>query len=139
MRWTVLRRLAISCLLTTIALAGAAFPAQARTRPHYGGTLRVETTGDPWQRPGGIARRLVFDGLTSFDANGAVRPALAVEWESENANHRWQFHLRPGVHFHDGSPLTTIAVIASLNASCSTNCPWTAVRAAGSSVVFTGD
>lgn len=130
------RRLAISCLLATLGLSTTA---SARTRPHYGGTLRVETAGDPWQRPSGIARRLVFDGLTSLDADGSVRPALAVDWESENASHRWQFHLRPGVHFHDGSPITTIAVVASLNAACPANCPWTAIHASGSSVVFTAD
>ena len=131
----MLRRLAISSLVVGLGLV----PAAARTRPHYGGTLHLETAGDPWQRPNGVARRLVFDGLTSLDANGAVRPGLAVEWESENANHRWQFHLRPGVHFHDGSALTSIAVIASLNQACPSNCPWAAVHATGSSVVFTAD
>ncbi len=135
----MLRRLAISCLLATLGSSAFVRPATARTRPHYGGTLHVETAGDPWQRPNGPARRLVFDGLTLVNANGTVRPGLATEWNSENANHRWQFRLRPGVHFHDGSPLTSIAVVASLNASCPTNCPWSAVRAAGSSVVFTGD
>ena len=133
------RRLATRCLLATFGLIALGAPIAARTRPHYGGTLRVETTGDPWQRPNGIARRLVFDGLTTIAADGSIRPGLASEWESENANHRWQFHLRPGVRFHDGSPLTSIAAIASLNASCPANCPWTAVRATGSSVVFTGD
>jgi peptide/nickel transport system substrate-binding protein len=130
----VLRRLAISCLLAALAL-----PAGARTRSHYGGTLRIEIAGDPWQRPNGVARRLVLDGLTTVDADGSVRAGLAVEWESENANHRWQFRLRPGVHFHDGSPLTSVAAVASLNAACPANCPWTAVRAAASSVIFTGD
>ena len=63
--------------------------AWGRTRPHYGGVLRVETAGDPWQRPGGIARRLVLDGLTSADADGAAQPALAIEWNSDNQDHRW--------------------------------------------------
>lgn len=135
----MLRRLATSCLMAALTLTGFTTTAAARTRPHYGGVLRVETAGDPWQRPSGLARRLVFDGLTSLDPDGTVLPALATDWESENANHRWQFHLRPGVRFHDGTPLTAIAVIASLNASCPANCPWTAIRAAGSSVVFTAD
>jgi peptide/nickel transport system substrate-binding protein len=135
----VLRRLATSCPLAALALAALATTAAARTRPHYGGVLHVETAGDPWQRPSGLARRLVFDGLTSLDPDGTVRPALAIDWESNDANHRWQFHLRPGVHFHDGSPLTSVAVIASLNASCPANCPWTAIRAAGTSVVFSAD
>lgn len=130
----MLRRFAISCLLAALAL-----PAWARTRPHYGDTLRVEIEGDPWQRPRGLARRLVLDGLTRRDADGAARPALAVQWESENDEHRWQFRLRPGVHFHDGTPLNSAAVVASLSAVCGANCPWTAIRAVGSQVVFTGD
>jgi peptide/nickel transport system substrate-binding protein len=134
----VLRRLAISCL-SALCMAALAMPAVARTRPHYGGTLRVETASDPWQRPNGFARRLVFDGLTTVDGDGTVLPALALEWDSENAAHRWLFRLRPGVRFHDGTSLTSVVVVASLMASCPSNCPWTAVRAAGSSVVFTAD
>ena len=86
-----------------------------------------------------IARRLVYDGLTQLDASGAVRPALALTWEPDNNNHRWQFRLRPGVHFHDGSSLTSAAVAASLTASCTADCPWTAVKAVGPLVVFTSD
>ena len=111
----------------------------ARTRPHYGGTLRVEMEGDPLQRPNGLARRLVLDGLIATDADGSPRPSLAVEWKSESDDHRWQFQLRPGVHFQDGTPLTATAVIESLNAICGSGCPWTAVHAVGNSVVFTSD
>ena len=111
----------------------------ARTRPHYGGTLHVETAGDAWDREDGPARRLVYDGLTQLDAMGAVEPALAVSWEADNNNHRWQFRLRPGVHFHDGTALTSTAVVASLTASCNADCPWTAVMAVGPTVVFTND
>jgi peptide/nickel transport system substrate-binding protein len=130
----VLRRFAISALFAAVAMT-----AMARTRPHYGGTLRVETAGDPWQRPDGIARRLVYDGLTQMDPDGALRPALALTWESDGNNHRWQFRLRSGVHFHDGSTLTSTAVVASLTASCPSECPWTAVKAVGPLVVFTSD
>jgi peptide/nickel transport system substrate-binding protein len=130
----VLRRFAISLFLALVSLG-----AWARTRPHYGGTLRVEIEGDAWQRPEGLARRLVLDGLTRVNADGTARPALAIEWKSENDDHRWQFKLRPGVHFSDGSPLSSIAVVSALNVDCPQNCPWTAVRATGSSVVFTGD
>ncbi len=130
----MLRRAAISVLLAGLAVSGA-----ARTRPHYGGTLEVEIQGDPWERPGGLARRLVFDGLMRFDADGALEPALAIDANSENGDRRWQFKLRPGVHFHDGSPLTSVAVVGSLEADCTGNCPWTAVRALGSQVVFTSD
>ena len=134
MRWTVLRRFAISCLIAALALA-----CHARARPHYGGKLRVEIEGDPWNGPDGLTRRLVFDGLTALAADGAVRSALAIEWETSDNDHRWQFRLRPGVHFQDGSELTSTGVVASLNISCPQNCPWNAVRAAGPLVVFTFD
>ena len=128
------RHFAISFFLVLVCVC-----AWARTRPHYGGSLRVEIAGDPWQNPDGLARRLVLDGLTALDANGLVGPALAVDWQSDDSDHRWQFRLRQRVHFHDGSPLNAEAVAMALNTACAANCPWTAVRAVGSSVVFTGD
>jgi peptide/nickel transport system substrate-binding protein len=135
----MLRRCVISCA----ALLALALAAQARTRPHYGGTLRIDTQGDPWQIPDGLARRLVLDTLTALSDSGAAQPGLAVRWESENADHRWEFALRPGVHFHSGAALTADAVVSALQQTCSnpgaTPCPWTAVRAAGSSVVFVTD
>ncbi|MGH9605952.1 MAG: ABC transporter substrate-binding protein [Terracidiphilus sp.] len=119
--------------------AALVLPTFARTRPHYGGVLNVEISGDPMQSPGGLARRLILDGLTTLGADGAVRPALAVAWEKGDNAHRWQFELRPGVHFEDGSPLTSAAVVQSLNTSCNGNCPWSTVSAVGPDVVFTGD
>jgi peptide/nickel transport system substrate-binding protein len=114
----------------------------ARTRPHYGGTLRIETQGDPWQMPDGIARRLVLDTLTTVGDSGGAKAALAVRWESQNADHRWEFWIRAGVHFQDGSPLTPDAVVAALDDTCShtgAGCPWRAVHAVGASVIFTSD
>lgn len=130
------RRFVISCLLC-LALA-----AQARTRPHYGGTLRIETAGDPWQLPDGIARQLVLDTLTTIGDTGAAQPALALRWISQNDSHRWQFTLRPNVHFSDGEPLSSEAVVSSLTAACSAvhaACPWRTVHRLGDSVVFVSD
>jgi ABC-type transport system substrate-binding protein len=131
------RHFVISALLVCAAL-----PACARTRPHYGGTLRIETQGDPWQAPDGIARRLVLDTLTTVGDAGGALPALAVRWDSQNADHRWEFWIRADVHFQDGTLLTSDAVAAALDDTCShagANCPWRAVHAVGPSVVFTSD
>ncbi|HUI84488.1 MAG TPA: ABC transporter substrate-binding protein [Candidatus Binatia bacterium] len=121
----------ISLVLALVA------PVAARTRPRYGGTLRIETRSDPLAPPDGIARRLLFDTLTQVNDRGEVLPALASSWESQGANHRWQFHVRGGVHFHDGRPLTAEAVVQSLAAACN-HCAWH-VRAVGDSVIVTSD
>jgi peptide/nickel transport system substrate-binding protein len=128
------RLFAISSLVVCLALS-----ADARTRPHYGGALRMETQSDPWRVPDGIARKLVFEGLTRLDDSGAVLPELALRWESQNDDHRWQFWLRPGVRFHDRAVLTPAAVASSLSHSCGKQCPWTEVSVVGDSLVFASD
>jgi peptide/nickel transport system substrate-binding protein len=130
-RWSAINRGAAFAWLLASACA-----ATAHTRPHYGGTLHVETQADAWQAADSIGRRLVFDSLTRVDDSGAVQPALAVRWKTQNGDHRWQFWLRPGVHFHDGSSLTADSVQQSLERSCK-ECPWTSVRTLGDSVVIT--
>lgn len=54
-----------------------------------------------------------YDGLTAFDRELRVVPALAVSWERLDG-HRTGFRLRPGVRFHDGEPVTPADVVASL-------------------------
>jgi peptide/nickel transport system substrate-binding protein len=137
-----LRRAAISGVLLCAALA-----AGARTRPHYGGTLRVEIQGDAWS-PDGLARQLVLNTLTNLSDSGAAQPALAVQWSAQNADQRWDFQLRPQVRFQDGTPVTAEDVVVSLTTACAISigpagasgapalaCPWNAVYAAGSSDV----
>jgi ABC-type transport system substrate-binding protein len=118
-------------------LTALTLPAAARTRPRYGGTLRLETRSDALKSPDSPARKLLFDTLTRTDANGELVPALASHWESQGGNHRWQFYLRSGVRFHDGSPLTAEAVVQAISAACA-NCRWRA-HAVGVSVVITSE
>lgn len=63
--------------------------------------------------PTGEMTTLLYDGLTRFDPAGAVHPALADRWTVEPGGRRYVFHLRPGVRFHDGQPLTVAHVRAS--------------------------
>jgi len=135
-RWSAIGRGITAARLLAAVLLTPAFAAHASTRPHYGGTLHVESQADPWQSPDSLGRRLVFDSLTRVDSSGALQPALAARWKSQNGDHRWQFWLRPGVHLHDGSPLTPDSVQQSLERSC-TQCPWTSVRTLGDSLIFT--
>ncbi|MCV7281374.1 ABC transporter substrate-binding protein [Mycolicibacterium flavescens] len=55
----------------------------------------------------------VFDTLVEPDANLEMQPALAQSWDVSPDELTWTFRLRPGVTFHDGSPLTADDVVYS--------------------------
>ncbi len=121
LRWFVISSLAI------------ALSAHAATRPRYGGTLRVETRAaisslDPAQRAAtpvpseytGVRDSiapLLFETLVRMDANGVPRAQLALRWQADNGNKRWQFWLRPGIVMHDGGVMTPGMVAQSLGSS----------------------
>lgn len=52
---------------------------------------------------------LIFDSLVSYDAHMTIIPDLAERWEMPNPV-TYVFHLRRGVRFHDGRPLTAADV-----------------------------
>ncbi|MBI4169182.1 MAG: hypothetical protein HY510_04515 [Acidobacteria bacterium] len=60
---------------------------------------------------GVLVLRLVGDGLVDHDAGLRVVPRLARSWELSADGRRLTFHLRPGVRFHDGVPLTSADVV----------------------------
>lgn len=45
----------------------------------------------------------VFEGLTRYDADGAVIPDLARSWDISDDGRVYTFHLAQGVTFHDGA------------------------------------
>ncbi len=42
-----------------------------------------------------------------------IEPGLAERWDVSDDLKTWTFHLRPGVTFHDGSPVDADAVVAN--------------------------
>lgn len=53
-----------------------------------------------------VARQL-FEGLTRWDPESEeVAPAAAASWKVANKGRRFTFKLRPGMTFHDGTPVT---------------------------------
>lgn len=56
----------------------------------------------------------VFETLVGLDARELVRPALAESWRTLDPLN-WEFKLRKGVLWHDGTPFSVDDVIASLN------------------------
>lgn len=57
----------------------------------------------------GMARQ-IFDRLIMPDDNQQLQPGLAVSWEAIDDT-TWEFKLREGVTFHDGSPFNADDVI----------------------------
>ena len=95
--------------------------------PRYGGTLRVELhvpsiSLDPREwKSGSVASAeneklaaLVYDRLITLDDYGRFQPALATEWCHDSTSKNWQFKLRSGVKFSDGSFLSPKDVAAAL-------------------------
>jgi peptide/nickel transport system substrate-binding protein len=138
---------AVSLLLAQALLPALSYvgTARASTRPRYGGTLRVELSArvaslDPAEIPEDWARRiaqrrllnLVFDPLVRLDENGQPRPALALSWKSDAAFKRWEFRLRSGVKFHDGTLLAPSDVVSAIAKSQES---WK-VSASGDSIVI---
>lgn len=73
-------------------------------------TLDPAQTGD--QASAAFIAQL-FEGLTAFDADLQVRPALAASWTTSADGRRITFRLRPDLAFSDGSPLTAGDVVRS--------------------------
>ena len=130
-----------------LAAASLLSVAEGATRPRYGGTLRVMlqsapnslelpasgTPVDYWDAARILA--LIADNLVEIDAAGQAQPALALTWQSDLNGKRWQFTLRRGVKFHDGSAASPATIAQILGERHS---DWT-VRGAGDSLTIESD
>ncbi len=130
-----------------LAAASLLDVALGATRPRYGGTLRVMlqsapnslelladgTPVDYWDAARILA--MLADNLVEIDGAGHAQPALALTWQSDLNGKRWQFTLRRGVKFHDGSAASAAAIAQILGERHS---DWT-VRGAGDSLTIESD
>lgn len=80
-------------------------------------TLALAEPVDPAHAPvpTNRAERLLFaqlyEPLVRLDCTGALRPALAERWLSEDGGRNWVFTLRSDARFADGSPVTAADVV----------------------------
>jgi peptide/nickel transport system substrate-binding protein len=73
-------------------------------------------TLDPHAHANSVTRGVlssVCEGLIEFERGFPVRPWLADRWSNPDER-TWRFHVRQGVRFHDGRPLTANDVAASI-------------------------
>jgi peptide/nickel transport system substrate-binding protein len=64
---------------------------------------------------GNIAMSEMYETLTHYDpATQTIQPDLATSWTSADGAKTWTFHLRHGVSFHTGRPMTAQAAKAAI-------------------------
>ncbi len=108
-----MRRLAILLVLVAAACADAG---------QDSGTLRYYLTADPVSLDPALSTdvqsgemiTMLFDNLVRFDVDAKLVPGIATRWEVDSTASVYTFHLRSGVTFHDGQPLTAKDVEASI-------------------------
>ncbi len=102
--------------LTVAALAAAlmAVPATVSAAGELTIGLKSEPSSiDPHYHnlgPNNALARVIFDRLIMPDEKQQLRPGLAVSWKPIDDT-TWEFKLREGVKFHDGSPFTADDVV----------------------------
>jgi peptide/nickel transport system substrate-binding protein len=106
------RILAVAALLASLVLV---HPAAAQE-------LKIAVGAEPTSidplfhnlNPNLALARHIFDHLAEQDEKQHLIPGLALSWRPLDDT-TWEFKLRPGVKFHDGSPLTPDDIIFSID------------------------
>jgi len=118
------RPLLLSMLLTLAAQAGAlsallvgmAGPAAAQEELRIATSYKLMTLDPQYANLNENNSLLsqIYERLIYQDEHLALTPGLAVSWRAPSDT-QWEFKLRPGVRFHDGSPFTADDVIYSID------------------------
>lgn len=91
-------------------------------RPRPANRVRAILAADPTSlsligktdRNSELVASLIGEGLVRYDATLTLRPRVARSWESSADGLTWTFHLREGVRWHDGAPVTAADVVFTI-------------------------
>ncbi len=103
-------------ILAVVAGTGRAAPGAAENVVRFTVDAEVQTF-DPhsaWNLITIMATGQVYERLLNISDQLELEPALATSWRSVDPM-TWEFELRQGVRFHDGTPLTAADVVFSIN------------------------
>ncbi|MFC7608762.1 ABC transporter substrate-binding protein [Teichococcus aestuarii] len=96
-------------------------PAGARAQPAEKPLRLVVNVGlqtlDPIAGTSFVTRNfayMVFDTLVAMDSQGQYRPQMLQGWEVSADGLTYRFTLRPGLEWHDGTPVTAEDCVASV-------------------------
>jgi len=103
---------------TALATAGAAAIA-APARANETGILRVAspwewTSNEPTDTGYLMSRLQIAETLVMVEPDGRLVGGVAESWAVGDDHLTWRFRIRPNMVFHDGSPVTAAAAVASL-------------------------
>jgi peptide/nickel transport system substrate-binding protein len=123
----------------------AASPSPSRTavaeRRYVEGVLGRATDLSPFGARSAVDRdltALVFRGLVRLGPDDSVVGDLASSWDVDSTGAKWTFHLRPGLRWQDGAPITSADVVFTIDALSDpaydgpSAASWREVRAAAS-------
>ncbi|SDJ55186.1 ABC transporter substrate-binding protein [Natronorubrum texcoconense] len=107
------RRTALKTTLgaTALAVAGCLSDEPETADFRIGGPW--EPNRDPHDGGSSLRRLGITEALVAVDYEANPAPGLATDWERLD-DRRWQFDLREGVTFHDGTSLDAAAAVESL-------------------------
>ena len=57
---------------------------------------------------------MIYDTLFGTDEKAQIKPQMVEEWSASPDKRLWTFKLRKGLEFHDGKPVTSEDVVASI-------------------------
>jgi peptide/nickel transport system substrate-binding protein len=103
---------------TALALASSTAALAARTDVVIGVVLEpphLDPTAGAAAAIDEVVYANVFEGLTRYNPDGTIAPALAESWEISDDGTVYTFKLRQGVKFHDGTDFTADDVKFSLD------------------------
>jgi len=108
--------LAAALLLGTVACRSPeASKAKSTTATlRIGASLGEMATANPQTGVRQVAQNLTLEGLIKTGEDGRPTAWLARAWEFTPDGRTLKIHLRPGVTFHDGAPVTASSIVTSL-------------------------
>ncbi|WP_274630400.1 ABC transporter substrate-binding protein [Arvimicrobium flavum] len=113
-----IKGLAASAVALWVAQVGFAGSAAAEGNKSLTAVLEAEiVTLDPHFTTAYITRTfgyMVYDTLFAMDGAGNIKPQMVDTWTVSDDNLTWSFKLRDGLKWHDGAPVTSEDVVASI-------------------------
>jgi len=107
-----IQHLTIAALLASSAMIGAAQAETVLRWTSHGDALTLDPQGQN-EGPTSTMNSQMYEPLVRRDAKMVLEAALAESWGPKGSN-AWEFKLRKGVKFHDGSDFDAEDVVFSI-------------------------